>query len=356
MHFCKFTYQRKGVNLKILVLMGGTSAERDVSLASGEAIVKALKSEGHQVIALDTAQGQKLLPDNGQYLPEGVKETPPDVTELERQGKQQALEAIHSFDFSEMDVVFLALHGGQGEDGTIQALLDLTGKPYSGSGVLASALAMNKAMSKKIFEREGILTPEWFMIEDSELSFVSLITERINKSFGFPCVVKPNDQGSTVGLTVVKEKKDLQKALECAQKFSRHILVEKFIPGRELTVGVLGDTPLPVVEIIPEHGIYDYECKYTHGKSNYVCPADIPEEKTKEIQSIGLRAFKALGCEDYARVDFRYGEDDRFYCLEVNTLPGMTDTSLVPKAAKALGIDFTALVDRITKLALKKKK
>jgi len=342
--------------LKILVLMGGTSAERDVSLASGEAIVKALKSEGHQVIALDTAQGQKLLPDDGKYLPEGVKETPPDVTELERQGKQQALEAIHSFDFSEVDVVFLALHGGQGEDGTIQALLDLTGKPYTGSGVLASTLAMNKAMSKKIFEREGILTPKWLMLENPDLSDFSSIRERIDSSFIFPCVVKPNDQGSTVGLTVVNEKQDLTKAFKCAQKFSRHILVERFIPGRELTVAILGDTPLPVVEIIPEHGIYDYECKYTHGKSNYVCPAEIPEKKTKEIQAIGLKAFRALGCEDYARVDFRYGEDDRFYCLEVNTLPGMTDTSLVPKAAKALGIEFPELVDRIAKLGLKKKK
>ena len=342
--------------MKILVLMGGTSAERDVSLASGEAIVKALKSEGHQVIALDTAQGQKILPDDGQYLPEGVKETPPDVTGLERQGKQQALEAIHSFDFSEVDVVFLALHGGQGEDGTIQALLDLTGKPYTGSGVLASALAMNKAMSKKIFEREMILTPKWLMLENPDLSDFSSIRERIDSSFIFPCVVKPNDQGSTVGLTVVNAKQDLKKAFECALKYSSHILVERFIRGRELTVGILGDVPLPVVEIIPEHGIYDYECKYTHGKSNYVCPADIPEEKTKDIQSIGLRAFKALGCEDYARVDFRYGEDNQFYCLEVNTLPGMTDTSLVPKAAKALGIEFPELVDRIAKLALKKKK
>jgi D-alanine-D-alanine ligase len=169
-------------------------------------------------------------------------------------------------------------------------------------------------------------------------------------------VVKPNDQGSTVGLTIVEENKDIKDAIECAKKYSRYILVEKFIPGRELTVGILGDTALPVVEIIPEHGIYDYECKYTHGKSNYVCPAKIPPEKTKEIQTIGLKAFQALRCEDYARVDFRYGDDDRFYCLEVNTLPGMTATSLVPKAAKAFGIDFPELVDRIARMALQRKK
>ena len=341
--------------MKILVLMGGVSAERDVSLASGEAIVKALKSTGHKVIALDTAQGQKLLPDTGKYIPEGVKTEPPDVAELEKKGKELALKAIDSFDFSEVDVVFLALHGGQGEDGTIQALLDLTGKPYTGSGVLASALAMNKAMSKKIFEREGILTPDWFLIENSDLSDLSSIAGRIENDLGFPCVVKPNDQGSTVGLSIVNEKTELKKAFDFAQKYSTEFLIEKYISGRELTVGILGDQALPVIEIVPEHGIYDYECKYTKGKSNYVCPAEISEEKAKEIQAIGLKAFKALGCEGYARVDFRFGDDCRFYCLEVNTLPGMTATSLVPKAAKAVGINFPELVERIAKLALKKK-
>jgi D-alanine-D-alanine ligase len=340
--------------LKILVLMGGTSAERDVSLASGEAIVKALKEVGHQVLALDSAKGQNLLSDNGKYIPEGVKDKPPDVKELERVSKQQALEAIHSFDFSQVDVVFLALHGGQGEDGTIQALLDLTGKPYTGSGVLASALSMDKATSKKIFEHEGILTPDWFSVEESEPVTVSTVEKIIEKSFGFPCVVKPNNQGSTVGLTVVEQKRTLAEALDCAREYSNHILIERYIAGRELTVGVLGDQPLPVVEIIPEHGIYDYECKYTHGKSNYVCPAEIPQEKAREIQAIGLKAFQALGCEGYARVDFRYGQDGRFYCLEVNTLPGMTSLSLVPMAAKAVGIDFPELVDRIAKLALTK--
>jgi D-alanine-D-alanine ligase len=342
--------------LKILVLMGGTSAERDVSLASGEAIVKALKDSGHRVLALDAAEGQKLLSDDGKYLPGGVKQKPPDLAELERQSKQAALEAIHSFDFSEVDVVFLALHGGQGEDGTIQALLDLTGKPYTGSGVLASALAMDKAMSKKIFEREGILTPEWFLIHDFDPSKTVLIAKRIKEEFGFPCVVKPNNQGSTVGLSVLEDEKNLEEALECARQYSSRILAEHFVVGRELTVGILGDTPLPVVEIIPEHGIYDYECKYTHGKSRYVCPAEISEEKSREIQAAGLKAFKALGCEGYARVDFRYGDDEKLYCLEVNTLPGMTSLSLVPMGAKALGIDFPELVDRIARLAMQKGK
>ncbi len=336
--------------------MGGISAERDVSLASGEAIVKALKSAGHKVIALDTAKGQDLLPDTGKYIPEGVKTKPPEVAELEKKGKELALQAIDSFDFSEVDVIFLALHGGQGEDGTIQAILDMTGKPYTGSGVLASALAMNKAMSKKIFEREGILTPDWFLVEDSGLSDPSGIAGRIEKDLGFPCVVKPNDQGSTVGLSIANEKGELKKALNLAKKYSRQILVEEYIPGRELTVGVLGDQALPVVEIVPEHGVYDYECKYTTGKSKYIAPAEIPEDRAKEIQAIGLKAFKTLGCEGYARVDFRFGQDGRFYCLEVNTLPGMTAHSLVPKAAKAVGIDFPELVDRIARLALEKRR
>jgi D-alanine-D-alanine ligase len=210
-------------------------------------------------------------------------------------------------------------------------------------------------MSKKIFEHEGVPTPEWFSVLGEESHDISSVGVKIESGFGFPCVVKPNDQGSTVGLTVVEQKIELKKAIDCAAEYSAHILVEKFISGRELTVGVLGEVPLPVVEIIPEHGIYDYHCKYTHGKSKYVCPAEIPDQKAKEIQTLGLKAFQSLGCEGYARVDFRYGEDDKFYCLEVNTLPGMTSLSLVPMAAKALGIDFPQLVDKIASLALDKK-
>ena len=340
--------------MKIMVLMGGTSAERDVSLASGEAIVKGLKEAGHQVLAIDTSKGYKLPEGETRFLPNGVKTEPPDVKALQAEGKKMALQTIESFKPSDVELIFLALHGGQGEDGTIQALLELSGIPYTGSGVLASALAMDKAMSKKIFERESILTPEWLLIESSDSSDLSKVLDNIKKLFDFPAVVKPNDQGSTVGLTVVKEERDLAKAIDDARTYADKVLIEKYIPGRELTVGVLGDIPLPVIEIVPEHGIYDYECKYTKGKSRYICPAELSAERTKEIQEIGYRAFKVLGCEGYARVDFRYSTDDKFYCLEVNTLPGMTATSLVPKAAKALGIEFPQLVDKIVKLAVKR--
>jgi len=342
--------------LKIAVLMGGTSAERDVSLASGEAIVNALRVVGHQLVAIDTAKSQRLLESQTEFLPEGVKPEPPDVRELARKSKELTLRTIESFDLNDVDVVFLALHGGAGEDGTIQALLDLTGKPYTGSGMLASALAMNKSIAKKIFEREGILTPKWFLLDSSNPADISKIAARIKEELGFPAVVKPDDQGSTVGFSKVEEADELNAAVEKAREFSDRILVEKFIEGRELTVAVLEDRPLPVVEIVPEHGIYDYLCKYTKGKSRYICPAELSEEKTKEIQKIGLKAFKSLGCESYARVDFRCSSKGDFYCLEVNSLPGMTATSLVPMAAKQAGIDFPELVDRIAKMALRKKR
>jgi D-alanine-D-alanine ligase len=342
--------------LKIVVLMGGTSAERDVSLASGEAIVEALRIRGHNVIPIDSALGKKFLSHNAEFLPEGVGTEPPDIKALEKKGGELTLKTLESFELDDVDVVFLALHGGSGEDGTIQALLDLAGKPYTGSGMLASALAMDKAMAKKIFEYSGILTPKWFLVETSDSTDISSIENKAEKFLGFPLVIKPNNQGSTVGFSLIENKDDLKEGIKKAKMFSDKVLIEEYIPGRELTVGILDNQALPVIEIVPDHGIYDYECKYTRGKSRYICPADLPKEKTKEIRATGLHAFQALGCKDYARVDFRYSPDEKLYCLEANTLPGMTSTSLVPKAAKAMGIDFPELVDRIAKLALRKKR
>jgi D-alanine-D-alanine ligase len=295
------------------------------------------------------------LASQAEFLPQGVKSEPPDTRELQRKSKELTLKTIESFDLNNIDVIFLALHGGAGEDGTIQALLDLTGKPYTGSGMLASALAMSKSMAKKIFEREGILTPGWLLLDLSAFSDISDMGKKIKEKLGFPVVVKPDNQGSTVGFSKVEREDELSSAIELAEKFSDKILIEEFIDGRELTVAILDEQPLPVVEIIPEHGIYDYQCKYTKGKSRYICPAELSEEKTKEIQRTGLKAFKCLGCEDYARVDFRYNNRGDFHCLEVNSLPGMTATSLVPMAAKQAGIDFPELVARIAKMALRKK-
>ncbi len=342
--------------LKVLVLMGGASPERDVSLASGEAIIGALKEMGHRAMPLDTAQAGALLLDSGKLLPGGVGSEPPDIKNLEKLEKKLTLKTIEGFDFSEVDVIFLALHGGSGENGTIQALLDMTGKPYTGSGMLSSALCMDKAMTKKIFERDGIPTPRWFLLKGEKLKDTRTIEALIQSNLGFPVVVKPNDQGSTIGFSIVQAPTKLEEAIREAQAYSDEVLFEEYISGRELTVGILEDEALPVIEILPEHEVYDYECKYTKGKSKYICPAELPKHKTEEIEAYGLKAFRSLKCEGYARVDFRYGQSERLYCLEVNSLPGMTSTSLVPKAAGVAGIKFGLLVDRIVQSALRKKR
>lgn len=342
--------------MRILVLMGGDSPEREVSLASGEGIAKGLKSVGHEVIKIDTALGPQQIPDGAQLLPQGIRSLPPKKEELPQSHGKLTIEVIRGFPLSEVDVIFIALHGGQGEDGTIQGLLELAGVPYTGSGVLASALAMNKAIAKTIFQQVGVRTPPWFLIDLREKIKVEKVTRMIEERFGFPAVTKPNNQGSTVGFSIVREREDLERGLRAAGEYSREVLVEKYIPGREITVAILEDKPLPVIEIHPKHGVYDYECKYTTGMSEYTVPAKLPPKVTEEAQKQALLAFKALRCRDYGRVDMRLSPHNEVFCLEVNTLPGMTGTSLVPKAAKAVGIDFPQLVDRIARLALRRDK
>jgi D-alanine-D-alanine ligase len=242
------------------------------------------------------------------------------------------------------DIVFIGLHGGQGEDGTLQALLDLTGVAYTGSGHLASALAMDKDLSKRLFREAGVRTPEWLMAPASDDNIVTTL--------GLPVIVKPSKQGSTVGLTLVKARSALQPAIAEARKFDDEVMIEQFIAGRELTVGILGDEALPVGEIIPKHEIYDYECKYTPGMAREEFPAKLTVAETKAVQELALTAFKALKLAGYARIDFRMTVDGTFYCLEANTLPGMTELSLIPQAAAAAGIAFPELCERIVQLAL----
>lgn len=312
--------------MKIAVLMGGTSAERGVSLASGEGIAKALEEAGHEAVKIDIAP-------MGGWLP---------------------LTALNALWPLNVDLAFIALHGGCGEDGTIQALLDLMGVPYTGSGVLACALSMDKAMAKTIFKQKGIRTPPWFKMDIDGNTDLRTVAEKIDGSVGFPVVVKPNNQGSTIGVSIVEGSEGLASAIEKAKGYTDELLFEGYIAGRELTVAILEDEPLPVLEIHPEHGIYDYECKYTKGKSRYTVPAEIPPEVASETQQMALAAFKAIKCEGLVRVDFRLSRDNLPCCLEVNAVPGMTETSLVPKAAKAAGIGFPQLVDKIAKLALKR--
>ena len=328
--------------MRVAVLMGGTSAERDVSLASGIRVAHALRSTGHQVFAIDTASGLLSAGDEAALLEGGVLKTiPPDVHALMRLDQQlpATLGALPN-----VDAVFLALHGGRGEDGTIQALLDLTGVPYTGSGHLASALAMDKDLSKRLFRDVGVPTPEWLMAPTT--------MGEIEKAFGFPCIVKPSKQGSTVGLSLVRVPDELGAAIDLALQFDDEVMVERFIPGRELTVGILGDQALPVGEIIPVHELYDYECKYTPGMAKEVFPAALSSAETRRIQQLALLAFHALKLRGYARIDFRMSPEGVFYCLEANTLPGMTELSLIPQAAAAAQISFPALCEQIVQLAL----
>lgn len=309
--------------MKVVVVMGGNTTEREVSLRTGSGVSKALEKLGHQVISVDTKDG----------------------------GVDGYLRAIPS----DTDLVFIALHGGDGENGTLQALLDMAKIPYTGSGMLASAVAMDKAMSKRIFAQESIPTPqwgEWWAPDDPSTKWRPGLTEAdLNHLGGYPLIVKPNDQGSTVGITRVDGPGDIPAAAELARKYGRLILVERFIEGRELTVSVLNGRALPVVEIIPEGGWYDYEHKYTAGATRYECPAALPPDVSARLLALGLKAYRSLRCEGVARIDFRLDPKNEPYCLEVNTVPGMTETSLVPKAAAAVGMSYEDLVREIVTAA-----
>lgn len=336
--------------MKITVLMGGTSAERDVSIASSLRVAEALRTRGHDVVTLDTARGPLTENEEKALLAKGnpVQKEPPSQDALAKMASQtlpQMLRALPSL--KEADVVFLGLHGGYGEDGSIQALLDMAGIAYTGSGHLASALAMDKDLSKHLFRRAGVPTADWVMARRE----ASAEDQLGRLGAGMPVVVKPSKQGSTVGLSVVKRREDLGAAIAEAFRYDDEVMIEQFVAGRELTVGILGDEPLPVGEIIPKHEIYDYECKYTPGMAEEVFPAQIPSDRAREAQDLARRAFQALKLRGCARIDFRMTEDGSLFCLEANTLPGMTATSLIPQGAAAAGIPFPELCERIALLA-----
>ena len=288
---------------KIAVLMGGPGEEKDVSLKSGEAIKKALNHNGYDVtsIILDT--------------------------KLEKLVKE----------LLSVDLVFLGLHGNIGENGTIQGFLDALGIIYTGSGPLSSAICMDKNISKIIAKNNGIMTPKWKLcntaIDDAKMNY--------------PVIVKPNGQGSTVGLRIVHNESELKPALEYAFNYDNSVLVEEYIQGRELTVMLIDGKAQPVCEIIPSHEFYDYECKYTAGMSKYICPAEIDDNISNYVKKISENLFDLLKCENYSRADFRMDDQNKFWFLEMNTLPGMTDTSLAPMSALAAGISFNELIDKI---------
>jgi D-alanine-D-alanine ligase len=326
--------------MRVVVLMGGSSTERSVSLATGTGIVEALTGAGHEVVAVDPAFGNRLQIAKLQVP--SIGETPDSLPETD---DERSLVLARSDDLSRAEVVFVALHGGIGEDGTLQGLLDLAGIAYTGSGMLASALAMDKQRAKMMFRAAKVPTPRGRLFESRE--------KRVDPDAlgGFPIVVKPNNQGSSVAVHIVQGPEELDEALDDAFRFPP-VLVEEFIPGREITVAVLGGKALPVVEVIPDQGFYDYKHKYTKGQTRYEVPADLPESAANEAQRLGELAFATLGCAGVARVDFRLAEDGNLFCLEVNTIPGMTEVSLVPMAAKAKGISYQELVERLIQLAI----
>lgn len=331
--------------MKVLVLAGGQSAERDVSLASGAAVGAALVEAGCEVLVYDPTHHEQAIPWSPEALGTKIGTGPPekDGALASVAGVALTPEELSAAGLPEVDVVFIALHGGSGENGQLQALLDAAGSCYAGSGMLASALAMNKHAAKRIFVAEGIPTPNWQVLErGGDHNFAE-----IEDLLGLPIIIKPNEQGSTVGLTLVKAEAEWQGALAEAFRWDRLVLAEEYIPGRELAVSILGTAALAVIEIVPSHAIYDYECKYTAGRTEYICPAGLDEGLTKQAQEQGLLAFRSLGCRGYGRVDFRLAADNRLYCLEVNTLPGMTANSLLPQAAQAEGVGFPELVRRI---------
>lgn len=299
---------------KIGVLMGGLSAERDVSLKSGDAILKALKDMGYNAAGIDV----------GRDLADGLKQ-------------------------EKIEFAFIALHGRYGEDGAVQGMLEIMGIPYTGSGIAASALGMSKIFSKKIFEFHKLPVGQYMILEKKDLKDWK---EKAG-TLEFPVVVKPVSEGSSVGVSIVSEEKGLKDAFALAFKYGKEILIEKYIKGREIQVGILGKRALGAIEIIPKRQFYDYEAKYTPNMSEHIFPARLPENIYNEVLELGLKAHSVLGCKGYSRVDFIIDSGNRPFLLEVNTLPGMTNVSLLPEIAKGVGVDFNRLVEMILMETLK---
>jgi D-alanine-D-alanine ligase len=295
--------------LKIAVLMGGPSAERPVSLRSGAAVVNALTATGAKVRPIDIQEAKFVIP-------------------------------------RDVDVAFIALHGTFGEDGTLQLMLEDSGIAYTGSGPEASSWAFDKIVSKAKFREAGIPTPKCEVFDRARCDL-----KRLAK-LGFPLVIKPSRQGSSVGVSIVQEEADLEEACQIAWRYDHHLLAEQFIAGRELTVGIFDGHALPVIEIQPKHDFFTYEAKYTKGQTEYLVPAPLDKDIEAQVKAVALRAHDCLGCRDYSRVDLILGERNQLFVLEVNTIPGFTETSLVPKAARAAGIEFRDLCARLVQMAL----
>lgn len=332
----------KNKEVTVALMLGGASPERGVSKHSAEGVLLALRNLDYNVVLIDPAYGVDQPKTEEEYF---------DECDCLPISHSNYLEAVNSNLFDNIDVVFNALHGSWGEDGTIQSLLEFKNIPYTGSGILASAASMDKHITKSIIKHGGVSTANWLILEKKNYNFIRLMKE-LESEFTFPIVIKPNDQGSAIGLSICKTIEEVEEGISLAFQFSKKILIEQYIKGYEVTVGIIGEQILPVLEIKPKHFYYDYECKYTEGMSDYEVPAKFPKDVCDLLQSQSLLAYNSVGCKNYGRIDFRLDKDYNPFCLEINTLPGLTSTSLLPKAAKAIGISFENLIDRIIQKSL----
>ena len=336
--------------MRIAVLMGGTSSERQVSLASGRGVVAGLKSAGHEVAAVDAADGRVLSESDLAAMAKIGTEPPRPQT-----GSRRALATCRPL--LEADLAFIIVHGGEGEDGTLQAFLEMMNIPYTGSGMRACALTWDKELARVMMAAGGVPVAAGFLAPTG--TDPAAVRARIDAEIGWPVIVKPNAQGSTIGVTRLDgpdgpNADGLAAALAKAAINGGDALVERFIPGHELTVTVFDEQVFPVTEIVADSGFYDYERKYQKGHTRYVTPAAIPADRAEEARRLTARAFAIFGCRGVARVDFRMTPAGELFCLEINTVPGMTELSLVPMGARALGIDYPELVDRMARAAIQR--
>ena len=340
--------------MKVVVVCGGVSTERDVSLVTGAQVYKALKGKGHKVILLDIFLGyngeiEDLFDKDIDWAEKvtGIKSIAPDIEAVKAmRNNPEVLFGENVINICKMaDIVFMGLHGDYGENGKVQAAFDLYGIRYTGTDYISSAMAMDKSITKKVFEMEGVKTPASIVLRKGEGAGIP----------EFPCVVKVCSGGSSIGVYIVRNQKEYDLAINDAYNYDDKLLVEQYIKGREFTDGVIDGQALPVVEIAPKEGFYDYKNKYQEGSTVETCPAKLTDEQTLAIQGLAVKAYKALGILAYARMDFVMDEKTgEIYCLEANTLPGMTPTSLIPQEAAAVGVGFPELCEWIINVSLKK--
>lgn len=350
--------------MKIVVLAGGLSTERDVSFKTGEMVTKALRENGHQVILLDVFMGYSNKEEDLTGIFDraeavsvkvaAIPETAPDLEKVKAQRKDQSDNFFgpNVIELCRMaDIVFMALHGENGENGKIQAAFDLFGIRYTGTGYLGSALAMNKGMAKQLFLENGIPTPRGTSLKRGEDA-----AKIEDCGIHFPCVVKPCSGGSSIGVSIVHDKAEYEQALKEAFRWENELVIEEYVKGREFSVGVIDFQALPIIEIAPVEGFYDYKNKYKAGSTVETCPAELSEQITKEMQGYAEKVAEVLGLNTYSRTDFLLDAEEHIFCLEANTLPGMTPTSLLPQEAKVTGVDFNQLCEKLIESSMRKYK